>query len=66
MVTAIAESEPTRIRGRSADERRNVRQDRTRPLVEALKTWMEVKLAVVSQQGKVARRSATPCRIGLD
>jgi transposase len=42
------------IRGRSADERRNVRQDRTRPLVEALKTWMEVKLAAVSQKGKVA------------
>jgi transposase len=42
------------IRGRSADERRNVRQDRTRPLVDALKTWMEVKLAAVSQKGKVA------------
>ena len=42
------------MRGRSADERRNVRQDRTRPLVEALKTWMEVKLAAVSQKGKVA------------
>ena len=44
----------TEIRGRSADGRRNVRQDRTKPLVEALKTWMEVKLAAVSQKGKVA------------
>ena len=42
------------MRGRSADERRKTRQDRTRPLVEALKTWMEVKLAAVSQKGKVA------------
>jgi transposase-like protein len=42
------------IRGRSAGERRNVRQDRTKPLVQALKTWMEVKLAAVSQKGKVA------------
>ncbi len=42
------------IRGRSADERRIVRQGRTRPLVEALKTWMEGKLGVVSQKGKIA------------
>jgi len=42
------------IRGRSADERRTVRQDRARPLVEALKTWMEVKLAAVSQKSKIA------------
>jgi transposase len=42
------------IRGRSAEERRVVRQDRARPLVEALKTWMEVKLDAVSQKGKIA------------
>ena len=42
------------IRGRSADERRAVRQDRARPRVEALKTWMEVKLAAVSQKSKIA------------
>ena len=42
------------IRGRSADKRRIVRQGRTRPLVEALKTWMEGKLGVVSQKGKIA------------
>jgi len=42
------------IRGRSADERRAVRQERARPLIETLKTWMEVKLATVSQKGNVA------------
>jgi transposase len=42
------------IRGRSADERRAVRQHRARPLVEALKIWLEVKLATVSQKGTVA------------
>ena len=42
------------IRGRSADQRRTVRQDRARPLVEALKAWMESKLAAVSQKGKIA------------
>ena len=42
------------IRGRSADQRRAVRQERARPLVDALKTWMEAKLAVVSQKGNIA------------
>jgi transposase len=42
------------IRGRSADERRAVRQDRARPLVEALKTWMEAKLLTVSQKSTIA------------
>jgi transposase len=42
------------IRGRAADERRTVRQDRAKPLVEALKTWMEVKLTTVSQKGNLA------------
>ena len=42
------------IRGRSADERRAVRQERARPLIETLKTWMGVKLATVSQKGNVA------------
>jgi len=41
------------IRGRSADERRAVRHDKARPLVAALKTWMETKLAAVSQKGKL-------------
>src|SRR5260370_29458001 len=38
-----------RIRGRSADERRAIRQTETRPLVEALKTWLENRLAAVSE-----------------
>jgi transposase len=42
------------IRGRSADERRGIRHDKARPLVAALKTWMEMKLATVSQKGKLA------------
>lgn len=43
-----------KIRGRSADERRAVRQDKTRPLVDGLKTWMEAQLTAVSQKSKIA------------
>jgi hypothetical protein len=32
----------SRIRGRSAEERRAVRQAETKPLVEKLKAWLEV------------------------
>lgn len=32
------------IRGRSADQRQAVRQEKTRPLVEALKNWLEKPL----------------------
>jgi transposase len=42
------------IRGRSADQRRAIRQQRASPLVQSLKTWMEVKLAAVSQKGNLA------------
>ena len=42
------------IRGRSADERRAVRQARSRPLVEALEPWLREKLALVSQKSKLA------------
>jgi len=34
----------TEVRGRSAAERQRVRVDRTRPLVEALKTWLQAQL----------------------
>jgi transposase len=44
----------TEIRGRSADERCTVRRNKARPLVAALKTWMETKLATISQKGKLA------------
>ena len=43
-----------RIRGRSADERRAICQTQTRPLVEALKTWLENRLAAVSDKSTIA------------
>jgi transposase len=42
------------IRGRSADERRAIRQQRTKPLVDSLKTWLEAQLAAVSQKSTIA------------
>ena len=43
-----------RIRGRSADERRAIRQAETRPLVEALKTWLENRMVAVSDKSTIA------------
>jgi transposase len=43
------------IRGRSAEERRAVRHDRAKPLIESLKSWMEAKLAEVSQKSNIAK-----------
>lgn len=42
------------IRGRSADERRAVRQKKTKPIVDDLKPWMEAQLAAVSQKSTIA------------
>jgi transposase len=42
------------IRGRSADERRAVRQEKSKPLVLALKTWLEEQLARVSGKSVIA------------
>jgi transposase len=42
------------IRGRSADERRLVRQDKSRPILEALHAWLKAKLALISQKTKLA------------
>jgi transposase len=42
------------IRGETADERRRVRQLRTKPLVEAFKTWLEATLATVSGKSTIA------------
>ena len=42
------------IRGMSADERRRVRQDKSKPLVAALKTWLEHQLARVSAKAPIA------------
>ena len=42
------------IRGRPADERRAERQERSKPIVQALEPWLRAKLEMVSQ--KQARR----------
>jgi transposase len=42
------------IRGRSAEERHVVRQQRSRPLVEALQPWLREKLSLISQKTKLA------------
>jgi transposase IS66 family protein/transposase IS66-like protein len=42
------------IRGRSADERRAVRQENSKPLVLALKIWLEEQLARVSGKSVIA------------
>jgi transposase len=42
------------IRGRSAEERRAVRQGRSKPLVAALKAWLEHQLGRVSAKAPIA------------
>jgi transposase len=42
------------IRGRPADERRAVRQDRSRPVIEALEPWLRARLETISQKSKLA------------
>jgi transposase len=42
------------IRGRSAEERRIIRQQKSRPLAEAFEPWLRAKLALISQKGKLA------------
>jgi transposase len=42
------------IRGRSADARRAVRQERSKPLVLALRAWLEQQLARVSTKSVIA------------
>ena len=42
------------IRGRSAEERRAVRQAESKPLVTALKAWFEAKLGEVSEKSTIA------------
>jgi transposase len=42
------------IRGRGADERRVVRQQKSRPLIDALEPWLRAKLGLISQKGKLA------------
>lgn len=42
------------IRGRPADERRAVRQERSRPAIDALEPWLREKLGLVSRKSKLA------------
>ena len=42
------------IRGRNAEERRAVRQDRSRPIIDDLEPWLRAKLALISQKTKLA------------
>ena len=42
------------IRGRPADDRRAVRQERSRPVIEALELWLREKLGLVSRKSKLA------------
>lgn len=42
------------IRGRSAEERRAIRLERSRPLIEAFAPWLREKLAIISQKIKLA------------
>jgi transposase len=42
------------IRGRSAEERRTIRQQRSRTVVDALEPWLRGKLGLISQKSKLA------------
>ena len=44
----------TEIRGHGADERRAVRQERSRSILEDLEPWLRAKLALISQKTKLA------------
>jgi transposase len=42
------------IRGRSAEERRIIRQQNSRPLADTFEQWLRAKLGLISQKGKLA------------
>ena len=42
------------IRGRSAEERRITRQQKSRPLANTFEQWLRAKLGLISQKGKLA------------
>ena len=42
------------IRGRTADERRAVRQEKSRPIVDEFEPWLRAKLGLISQKTKLA------------
>jgi transposase len=48
------------LRGRPAEERRATRQERSRPIIDALEPWLRGKLALVSQKSKLAEAIRYP------
>ena len=52
------------IRGRSAEKRRLVRQQKTRPLVDPFETWLHAKLTLISQKIKLAEAIRYARRVG--
>ncbi len=42
------------IRGKSADERRAVRQEKSKPVLDDLEPWLHTKLGLISQKTKLA------------
>jgi transposase len=52
-IAALYEIE-AEIRGRSADERRTVRQEKSRTILNDLETWLQAKLTIISQKTKLA------------
>jgi len=42
------------IRGRSAEDRRAVRQEQAKPLIDDLESWLRAKLELISQKTKLA------------
>jgi transposase len=42
------------VRGRAADERRLIRQERSRPVIHALEPWLREQLTLISQKTKLA------------
>jgi transposase len=44
----------TESRGRSADERRTRRQEKSRPILDELEPWLRTKLGLISQKTKLA------------
>ena len=52
------------IRGRSAEERRLIRQQRGRPLADAFQKWLRTKRGLISQKGKLA--DAIRCALALE
>jgi hypothetical protein len=49
-----------KCRGRKADERRALRQEKSRPILDALEPWLQTKLSLISQKTKLAEAIRYP------